>query len=88
MVNENRIEKKLAGLLVNNPTSSRKGSTAYKQKEREIRKFKKEHPAQFRGRFFQLVKNLREFDAEMTRQAQAEIDRFNASFGPKKSRRG
>jgi len=86
MVDQKRVEKKLAALLVDKSTSSKAGSTEYKRKERDLRKFKRQYPSQYRGRFSNLVQAIAAFDRDITTKFQQDIDAFNASFSSKKKR--
>lgn len=80
VVDNKRIETKLASLLVDGPTSSRKGSTAYKQKERDLRKFKRRYPSLYQTRVFKVFQAIADLDREVTIKLQQDIKDFDNSF--------
>jgi hypothetical protein len=80
MIDVKRVERKLAALLITEPTSSRSGSVDYKRKERELQKFKRQRPSQYRGRLHNLVQAIVAFDRDISNQAVASIDAFNADY--------
>lgn len=80
MVNSKRLEIKLPSLLVEEATSSREGSTAYKQKERDLRKFKRRYPSLYQTRVIRVFQALSDLDRDVTAKLRQDIDKFNTSF--------
>ena len=83
MVDIKRVERKIAALLIEDPTSSRKGSVEYKRKERELQKFKRQRPSQYRGRLHTLIQAIIAFDQDISNQAVKSIEEFNEAYRQK-----